>query len=88
MGNVRCSTVYPENLLGDAPNWGSSNYDDDMCQLDDEEDFFSDALIKRSSTSLSADVNKVTKCLSIFFCMLLLYSVFSINYLISTLSEF
>uniref|UniRef100_A0A161ZMJ9 mitogen-activated protein kinase kinase kinase n=1 Tax=Daucus carota subsp. sativus TaxID=79200 RepID=A0A161ZMJ9_DAUCS len=58
MGNVRCSTVYPENLLGDAPNWGSSNYDDDMCQLDDEEDFFSDALIKRSSTSLSADVNK------------------------------
>lgn len=59
MCSVRCSTVYPENLSGDAPNWGSSNYDDDdMCQIDDEEDFFSDVSIKRSSTSLSADVNK------------------------------
>lgn len=66
MCSVRCSTVYPENLSGDAPNWGSSNYDDDdMCQIDDEEDFFSDVSIKRSSTTLSADVNKVIECLSI-----------------------
>lgn len=66
MCSVRCSTVYPENLSGDAPNWGPSNYDDDdMCQIDDEEDFFSNVSIKHSSTSLSADVNKVIKCLSI-----------------------
>lgn len=64
MCNVGCSTIYPEKLSGDAPNWGSSNYDDDMCQID-EEDFFNDVSIKRSSTSLSADINKVTECPSI-----------------------
>ncbi|XP_057538830.1 mitogen-activated protein kinase kinase kinase NPK1-like [Amaranthus tricolor] len=38
MGSVRCSTVYPEKF-GISPLWGTSTSDDDMCIIDDKDDF-------------------------------------------------
>ncbi|GAB4857778.1 hypothetical protein Ancab_015686 [Ancistrocladus abbreviatus] len=39
MGCVRCSTVYPEKFSKVGPLWGTNSKDDDMCQIDDANDF-------------------------------------------------
>lgn len=58
MGSVRCSTVYPEHLSAGS-NWGANNFDDDMCQIDNKDDFGVRASVKFNSTFNSADLNKV-----------------------------
>lgn len=57
--SVGCSTVYPEKFSGRESAWGSSNYNDDMCQIDDEDDLVLGTSAKFSSDLLSADFNKV-----------------------------
>lgn len=61
MDSVRCSTIYPEKYSGRGSPWGSINYDDDMCQIDDKDDLVTGASMKFRSSLLSADFNKV-KC--------------------------
>ncbi|KAL9240799.1 hypothetical protein vseg_014977 [Gypsophila vaccaria] len=39
LGSVGCSTVYPDNYSGARPFWGTNGSDDDMCVLDDKDDF-------------------------------------------------
>ncbi|GAB4829657.1 hypothetical protein Ancab_019315 [Ancistrocladus abbreviatus] len=39
MGSVRCSTVYPEKFSKAGPFWGTNSRDDNMCQIDDANDF-------------------------------------------------
>nr|GEV36886.1 mitogen-activated protein kinase kinase [Tanacetum cinerariifolium] len=56
MNSVRCSTIYPDKYSG-APMWGSSRYDDDMCQMDDD-DLMAGTSMKLDSTVISNDVNK------------------------------
>ncbi|KAL8242787.1 hypothetical protein R6Q59_013089 [Mikania micrantha] len=56
MNSVRCSTMYPEKFSG-GPIWGSNRYDDDMCQLDDD-DLMASTSMKLDSTVLSNNVNK------------------------------
>ena len=61
--SVRCSTIYPEKFSGRGPLWGSSNCDDDMCQIDDKDDLVVGASMKFDSALLSDDFSKVTYCL-------------------------
>ncbi|CAL5413236.1 unnamed protein product [Camellia sinensis] len=56
--SVRCSTIYPEKFPGNVLHWGSGNYDDDMCQIDDEDDLVIGASAKFDFTLLSDDFNK------------------------------
>ncbi|PWA63503.1 mitogen-activated protein kinase kinase kinase NPK1 [Artemisia annua] len=56
INSVRCSTIYPDKSCG-APMWGSSRYDDDMCQMDDD-DLMAGTSMKLDSTLVSNDVNK------------------------------
>ncbi|KAI3775189.1 hypothetical protein L1987_49758 [Smallanthus sonchifolius] len=56
MNSVRCSTIYPEKFSG-GPMWGTSRYDDDICQMDDD-DLMADKSMKLDSTLLTNDVNK------------------------------
>ncbi|CAL5375692.1 unnamed protein product [Camellia sinensis] len=56
--SVRCSTIYPEKFPRSVPHWGSDNCDDDMCQIDDEDDFLIGASTKFYSALLSDDFNK------------------------------
>ncbi|GMP56501.1 hypothetical protein CsSME_00020961 [Camellia sinensis var. sinensis] len=59
VGNsVRCSTIYPDKFSGRGPLWGSSNCDDDMCQIDDNDDLVVGASMKFNSVLLSHDLNK------------------------------
>ncbi|CAL5327664.1 unnamed protein product [Camellia sinensis] len=57
--NVRCLTIYPEKFLGSVPQWGSDNCDDDMCQIDDEDDFVIGASAKFDSALLFDNFNKM-----------------------------
>ncbi|KAK2646947.1 hypothetical protein Ddye_022142 [Dipteronia dyeriana] len=57
IGSVRCSTVYP-NLSSRGSYYGASNCDDDMCQIDDKDDFGIRASVKFNSVLASADINK------------------------------
>ncbi|XP_044498627.1 mitogen-activated protein kinase kinase kinase NPK1-like [Mangifera indica] len=57
MGSVRCPIVYPECLSAGSYR-GANNCDDDMCQIDDKDDFGVRASVKFSSTFESADLNK------------------------------
>ncbi|XP_031271803.1 mitogen-activated protein kinase kinase kinase NPK1-like, partial [Pistacia vera] len=57
MGSVRCSTVYPERLSAGS-YWGANNCDDDMCLIDDKDDFGVRASVKFNSTFESADLTK------------------------------
>ncbi|XP_071716409.1 mitogen-activated protein kinase kinase kinase NPK1 [Rutidosis leptorrhynchoides] len=54
--SVRCSTIYPEKYSG-GPMWGSSRYDDDMCQMDDN-DLMADSSMNVDSSLLSDAPNK------------------------------
>ncbi|CAL5415871.1 unnamed protein product [Camellia sinensis] len=47
-----------EKFPGNVPHWGSGNCDDDMCQIDDEDDFLIRASAKFDSALLSDDFNK------------------------------
>lgn len=68
MGSVRCSTVYPEKFSGTGPIWGADSCDDDMCQIDDKDDFIVHQSVKFSSAILSDDINKVTNCFHYSSC--------------------
>ncbi|CAI9285286.1 unnamed protein product [Lactuca saligna] len=48
--SVRCSTIYPEKFSG----WGSSRYDDDMCQMDDDD-------LMAGNTSMKFEFNDANK---------------------------
>ena len=61
--SVRCSTIYPEKFSGSSPLFGSSNFDDDMCQIDDADDLVLRASTKFDSALLTDDLSKVTFCL-------------------------
>ncbi|GJR43184.1 mitogen-activated protein kinase kinase kinase NPK1 [Tanacetum coccineum] len=56
INSVRCSTIYPDKYSA-APMWGSSRYDEDMCQMDDD-DLMAGTSMKLDSTLISNDVNK------------------------------
>ncbi|KAJ9700258.1 hypothetical protein PVL29_005872 [Vitis rotundifolia] len=58
MGSVRCSTVYPEKFSGTGPLWGTNSCDDDMCQIDDKDDFIVHQSVKFGSAILSDHLNK------------------------------
>lgn len=57
MGSLRCSSVFSGNY-GSRSNWGSSNFEDDMCQIDDK-DLFATSSMKYNSIISSNDLNKV-----------------------------
>ncbi|XP_057489139.1 mitogen-activated protein kinase kinase kinase NPK1-like [Actinidia eriantha] len=56
--SVRCSTIYPEKFSGSNPLFGSSNFDDDMCQIDDADDLVLGASAKFDSALLTDDLSK------------------------------
>jgi len=56
MDSIRCSILNPETSLKSGPYQGASNYDDDMCQIDDKDDLFDDALLNSKSPFSSDDV--------------------------------
>lgn len=62
MDSLRFSTVYHANLIK------SDNYDDDMCQMDDKDDFFVASSVK-SKSLLAVDDIKVPIFFSFFHCL-------------------
>ncbi|XP_037494301.1 mitogen-activated protein kinase kinase kinase NPK1 isoform X2 [Jatropha curcas] len=58
MGSIRYSTVCPEHIPESGSYWGEVNFDDDMCQIDDKDDFAISASAKFKSVFVSADLNK------------------------------
>ncbi|XP_057476240.1 mitogen-activated protein kinase kinase kinase NPK1-like [Actinidia eriantha] len=56
--SVRCSTIYPEKFSRSSPLFGSSNFDDDMCQIDDADDLVLGASGKFDSALLTDDLSK------------------------------
>ncbi|KAF2284151.1 hypothetical protein GH714_019568 [Hevea brasiliensis] len=66
MGSIRSSTVYPQNMPGSGSYWAEANFDDDMCQIDDKDDFVIDdkddfavsASARFNSAFASADLSK------------------------------
>ncbi|GAB4854389.1 hypothetical protein Ancab_022975 [Ancistrocladus abbreviatus] len=64
MGSVRCSTVYPEKFSKAGPLWGTNSRDDDMCQIDDANDFTIGTSEHLNPVLLSDDFNKVIGKLS------------------------
>ncbi|XP_054805814.1 mitogen-activated protein kinase kinase kinase NPK1 [Prosopis cineraria] len=56
MDSIRCSSMSPETLLKSDFYQGTSNYDDDMCQIDDKDDLFVGASVKSKSRISSDDV--------------------------------
>ncbi|XP_057466579.1 mitogen-activated protein kinase kinase kinase NPK1-like isoform X3 [Actinidia eriantha] len=56
--SVRCSTIYPEKFSGRGPLWGSSNCDDDMCQIGDKDDLVVGASMTFDSALFSDDLSK------------------------------
>ncbi|GAB4846218.1 Kinesin-like protein KIN-7D, mitochondrial [Ancistrocladus abbreviatus] len=64
MGSVRCSMVYPEKFSKAGPLWGTNSRDDDMCQIDDANDFAIGTSKHLNPVILSDDFNKVIGKLS------------------------
>ncbi|KAL5541626.1 hypothetical protein UlMin_009336 [Ulmus minor] len=58
MDNLRSSTVCSKNFSGAGFNWGQTNSDDEMCQIDDKDDLMTDSLVKFKSASDSEDLTK------------------------------
>uniref|UniRef100_A0A6N2NJM8 mitogen-activated protein kinase kinase kinase n=1 Tax=Salix viminalis TaxID=40686 RepID=A0A6N2NJM8_SALVM len=58
MGSVKSSTVYRDNLSRSRSYWGAENFDDDMCLIDDKDDFAVSASTRFKPTLASADLNK------------------------------
>ena len=61
MDNLRSSTVCSKNFSGPGFNWGQTNSDDEMRQIDDKDDITTDSLVKFKSASDSEDLTKITK---------------------------
>lgn len=59
MGSVKSSIAYPENLSRSGSYWGAANFDDDMCQIDDKDDFMVSVSTRFKSALASTDLNKV-----------------------------
>lgn len=59
MGSVRCSTIYPDKFSGTSPLWGTHASDDDMCMIDDNDDFAVSASAQPSPVMLADDFSKV-----------------------------
>nr|AZL94781.1 NPK1-like protein [Colobanthus quitensis] len=57
LGDVRCSTVYPDNFYGTRSIWGTNCSDDDMCVLDDKDGFS----ISASTNPMPAMTDDCTK---------------------------
>ncbi|CAA3031481.1 mitogen-activated protein kinase kinase kinase NPK1-like isoform X2 [Olea europaea var. sylvestris] len=55
LGSVRCSSIYPE-LSGTGSSWQPVNFDDDMCRIDDSDEF--GATMKYKSSQLTYDFNQ------------------------------
>ncbi|KAL9266244.1 Mitogen-activated protein kinase kinase kinase NPK1-like protein [Drosera capensis] len=58
MGSVRYSTVYPENPSTTGPAWGMNSTDDDMCQIDDKDEFAIHTPENMNSGLVSVDCTK------------------------------
>uniref|UniRef100_A0A7N0V6Y0 mitogen-activated protein kinase kinase kinase n=1 Tax=Kalanchoe fedtschenkoi TaxID=63787 RepID=A0A7N0V6Y0_KALFE len=58
MGSVRCSIMYPENSRGKGFVWGVNSCDDDMCMIDDKDEFEFDESAKLKCSSISGDCYK------------------------------
>ncbi|KAL2487000.1 Mitogen-activated protein kinase kinase kinase 3 [Abeliophyllum distichum] len=56
LGGVRCSSIYPERLSGRGSCWQPVNFDDDMCQIDDNDEL--GATMKYKSSLHTSDFNK------------------------------
>lgn len=72
LGTLNFSTVNSEKLAGSRHEWGENNSDDDMCQIDDKDDFAVGAEAKFNPV-MCDDFNKVWNCFrtcSIFFISL------------------
>lgn len=64
LGTLNFSTVNSEKLTESNNVWGdSTNDDDDMCQIDDKDDFILGGEAKLSSNLVPDDFNKVFKLL-------------------------
>jgi mitogen-activated protein kinase kinase kinase len=59
MGSVKSSIIYPDKLSISRSYWGAANFDDDMCLIDDKDDFVVGASTRFKSTVASSDLNKV-----------------------------
>ncbi|KAJ4833779.1 hypothetical protein Tsubulata_012655 [Turnera subulata] len=57
MGTMKSSTV-TDNLSRPGSYWGAANSDDDMCQIDDKDDFGDSTSAKFNSILATADLNK------------------------------
>lgn len=68
LGSVRCSSIYPE-LSGTGSSWQPVNFDDDMCRIDDSDEF--GATMKYKSSQLTYDFNQVVSLKSLIFQVLL-----------------
>lgn len=66
MDSIRFSTVYSENLLKADCYQGADNNDDDICQIDDKDDFLVGASVKSKSLFASDDI----KVPSLFFVLM------------------
>lgn len=66
LGGSSRSTIRPEQSLEGGSLWQPFNVEDDMCRIDDTDDFEVGASIKFKHTLLSSDCNQVKKSYSIF----------------------
>ncbi|EEF45362.1 mitogen activated protein kinase kinase kinase 3, mapkkk3, mekk3, putative [Ricinus communis] len=58
MSSSRSSIRYPNNITRSGFTWGETNIDDDMCQIDDKDDFVVSPSARFKSAFASADLNK------------------------------
>ena len=59
LGTLNFSTVNSEKLSESRYIGGANNSDDDMCQIDDEDDFIVGAEAERSSVLIPDEFSKV-----------------------------
>ena len=59
MDSVKSSAVYRDNFSRSRSYWGAANFDDDMCLIDDKDDFAVSASTRFKPTLESAGLNKV-----------------------------
>ncbi|CAN0856640.1 Mitogen-activated protein kinase kinase kinase NPK1 [Linum grandiflorum] len=58
MGGIRSSMIHPESTSGSGSYWHGANSDDDMCQMDDTDDFMVRTSSRFKSVFSSTDLNK------------------------------
>ncbi|OVA05493.1 Protein kinase domain [Macleaya cordata] len=59
--SVRCSTIHPGKFSETGPVWRIRTSDDDMCQIDDTDDFLLGGSVNFSSALLSDDLKVLNK---------------------------